>query len=46
MKTYNNPVTLVTDYQTSYMVMVDISGGEDGPSGIHYEQPFTPIDIN
>lgn len=45
MKTYFRPVTVVTDYQASYMIMQTISSGDSGLSGISYEPPFNPIEI-
>ncbi len=44
MKTYNRPVTEVTEYQASYMLMQDVSNG-GSISGISYEPPFNPIEI-
>lgn len=46
MKTYFRPVTQVTDFQASYMLMADISGGSLlGVKDLSYEPPFNPIEI-
>ena len=47
MKTYFRPVTQVTDFQTSYMLMADISNGGSllGVKDLSYEPPFNPIEI-
>ncbi|MBQ7696982.1 MAG: hypothetical protein IJT35_00140 [Paludibacteraceae bacterium] len=47
MKTYFRPVTQVTDYQASYMLMADISNGGSllGVKDLSYEPPFNPIEI-
>ena len=43
MKTYNQPITQVTDCTMSYMLMQNVSGGDI--NGIHQGQVPDPIVI-
>ena len=45
MKAYNSPTTRVENFQASYMLMNNVSGG--GFQGVHSGDPVqNPIEIN
>lgn len=44
MKTYNRPVTQITECTASYMLMNNVSGGNI--QGIHQGSTGGPIEIN